>query len=580
MAYNKRINSICFITFLALFVYIYIIPITSATEEYRMVCAFDSDEAFGVEIIRKALEEKDHVKQTTYGDFYYNVVHKLLCFIENLTPITGKTIIIALRSVSCFFSFLSLVLLFFISKRITNIVWAPWLTIFAVSIAYTDFFFNATNAHPDSMQLTFILLALYVLMEAVKTNKIFYIFLSYLLVGLVFSTKFHGVFLLPLLAFVSILIIYRTKSSSFIILDLLSMISLSYFSYHTFDRNVLMHVDQTHPKLADFMSIIHLFHFIVVFVYIIKIITLIISYSNYKNKIICKINSFISLHSIGFFIAFFVVIHTSFEQTKNYNFILILLEFMDIITVGHWFSGEFAWYQWFGLISRIGVGSPVLSILCTYLFFVFIKQGFKETFNIERTVIWLWVVINVLYILFRVRAGFEHYVLPFMPLVWLLGMVGFIEYISAYKTLIQRVSTVVLLIILSPCVAQTLTIRKEFIEREESNVTKAGHWLVQNISKDQKIITDYYAYIPPVFSNYQECWGMDSIRVFSYNPDVIILTKLSNEFLDATKASRFIRGKSEDYLRVHFFYKNLMEGKFPYKQVKEMGDIRIFVRSK
>lgn len=573
-------SSVLFLIFLGLFFWTYILPVPTATRDYRMVSAFDSDEAMCMEIIREAIDAERPVQQMIYGDLYFNVVHHTVLYIGKFQPITPHLTILVLRSVSSFFAFICLFLLFALTRQITSDLYLPWIVMFVIGLCYSDFFLHAFNAHPDTMQLAFILGTLWILIKSLQTPKQNWLWLSFMGAALVFSTKFHGLFLLPLIALVTFRVVFQSTARVSISLDILSLISLVFLAYYTQESYVIQGLDSNHEKivlLTQVMGFIHLGFYATLFL---KLIFLLLSYVRKNLVVLQKINSSLNILSIGFVLAVGIVKYTSPEQTKDFQFMLVLFDFMEIITQGHWFAHDFNPLDWLLLISRVGVGSPVLTVLFFLFFLKFIYDIFKLKKWPNTWVLWTWVLINLIYILVRIRAGFDHYVLPFMPLVWLLSIVGVYEWIKDRSKIIKSVVILISFVVVCYSGFHTFTLRHQFLSREQDDRILMGQWMLQTIPKDSKVMADYYVYVPVDFLNYKECWGMDGAMVQDYNPDVIILSSLSKRFDNVERSADFLRGKSEDFIQRHQFYQNLRANKYAYHKIKESGDIQIFIKSK
>ncbi len=581
--FNSRgAKNIFWILFLGVFFWIYVIPIKTATNDRRMVAAFDSDEAMCLEIIKEAVTENRQVQQKIYGDAYFNLAHSTLLYLYPSSEITHQHIIICLRAVSCFFALLSLCTIFGIAMALTQHFWFSVGVVFSIFFGYYDFFFNATNAHPDSMQLSLLLGALFFIIQAFQLKKRRYFIMSFFLSGLAFSTKFFGVFMLPVLLIAIIGYVSDSKNNSYSFLfELLFWISIYYLIQYTDPIFIQKYISTDSLQKTEIVKMFGVIHRLIYLVLFLKL-TVFFPFLFIKYKIVFKkiLNAFNILIS-GLFLFSIAFFFTSPELSKNYSFLFLILNFEEEtgykISQGHWFSGEFGILHWLKLMSGHSIGHWMLILFFVLHSFLILYYLIKDKKMTLDWILWIWCSLNMLYVFFTVRAGFEHYLLTFMPVFWIFSLV-FIFKAWQYFPKSAYVSFLLLVHILSQNISEFFSKRSVFLSREETSVIKGGDWLLQNISLDKKIMADYYAYVPWDFQNYKECWGMDSLMVAVEQPDVIIITRISARFSSKEKSEQFLRGKSEDFLNKHYFYENLKKGNLPYVKAITFEDIDIYIK--
>lgn len=558
--------------FLFLFTWLFVLLIPVAAKDHRMIAAFDSDESLCIEIIGSSLAVDKPIKQTVYGDLYFNISKQVLHVLYKNQPITSHEIILILRSVSAFFAFICFVLLFFLSRTYTNNFWLPWLVIYLTLGAYTTLFLTGINAHPDTVQLAFILGSLYLLQLCINHASVWLFLCSFIMSGLAFSAKFHGIFLFPIQGLVFLYLVFKNKLIRNSFIEILGLLSLLYMWYFSFPSHLMKDIDVEHEHYLQLKNIVSFFHGFITLTTIVSIGLWLMRFVAKLKEIALKTYYVISTLSLGFLLAIFAIKVSSPEMSKNLNFMLVLFDFMDIITLGHWFQGDFTFVNWVSMLTQEGIGHPIL-VLLGIIFFIYhlMKRSIPK-----YGLIWLWVLFNLIYVLVRVRAGFEHYLITFMPLFWLLVVHEMQEYLKEKNHFLYGLSFSVAILIFMQGFRFTVFKRKEFTQRVNDSRLKLGAWLLNQHPVNDKVMADYYVYVPSEFTNYKESWGMDSSSVFSYDPDLIILSRLSSRFYDSSRADKFLRGEAKDFMAKNKFYDQLHKGLYPYKLIFELEEIKVF----
>jgi len=210
--FNWRIETMLFGGLLIAYFVVYLLPMLFlAAENVQMASVFYPDEGRYVKVIRGALEAQTlRIHFVSYGHFFFNLILIPLLFLQQFFTITDVHILLLLRGISWIFGLGSAWLTFVMARRFFGSE-AAWMSIAFLLIVPLTFLEYSTIAHPDTMQLFFILASLYytcLLAEKLETKHLLW---ASGMAGLAFSAKYAGILLLPLIAFVFVLQLYQSE---------------------------------------------------------------------------------------------------------------------------------------------------------------------------------------------------------------------------------------------------------------------------------------------------------------------------------------------------------------------------------
>ena len=212
--YKLQWESLLFIGLLTVYFIGFLLPlIFTACENVQIASVLYPDEGRYVKVIRGALEAKTlRIHFVSYGHFFFNLVLIPLLFLQQFFTITDVHILLSLRMISCLFALGSVVWVYVICKRFFGVEVA-WLSAFLLLLVPLTFTEYAVIAHPDTLQLFFILGSLYyICLMASEKWKNKYLIGASLMAGFAFSAKYAGILLLPLIAVVFLLQLYYSPS--------------------------------------------------------------------------------------------------------------------------------------------------------------------------------------------------------------------------------------------------------------------------------------------------------------------------------------------------------------------------------
>ncbi len=214
--YNLQWESLLFTILVLVYFIGFLFPLLfTACENVQIASVLYPDEGRYVKVIRGALEAKTlRIHFVSYGHFFFNLVLIPLLFLQQFFTITDVHILLSLRMISWVFGLGSVVWVYIISKRFLG-VGVAWLSAILLLIVSLTFIEYSTVAHPDTLQLFFILGSLYytcLLAEGSEKLEVRYLMWASTMAGLAFSAKYAGILLLPLIAFVFLGRLYQVEN--------------------------------------------------------------------------------------------------------------------------------------------------------------------------------------------------------------------------------------------------------------------------------------------------------------------------------------------------------------------------------
>ena len=190
----------------------YLYPLLfTACKDVQMASVFSPDEGRYVHLIRGALEAKSfRLHFVSYGHFYFNLVLLPLMLLQSFFVITDVHILLSLRGVSWLFGLGSAWMTYVLTKRFFG-VFEAWLSAVLLVFVPLTFLEYSVIAHPDTLQLFFILASLYAICSLSEKLSVRHLMWASAMAGLAFSAKYGGILLLPLIAFVFLRQVYQAE---------------------------------------------------------------------------------------------------------------------------------------------------------------------------------------------------------------------------------------------------------------------------------------------------------------------------------------------------------------------------------
>lgn len=117
------------------------------------------------------------------------------------------------------------------------------------------------------------------------------------------------------------------------------------------------------------------------------------------------------------------------------------------------------------------------------------------------------------------------------------------------------------------------------LESNDHNVL--GAWLTDNYTEETTILYDAYAYVPSEFPlALRIAKGQNYLIVNHLEPDLVVAREgIEKDFEDVDAADRSILGRGA-YLDAHYYYRYLREGRIPtYSLKKDFGSVAVYERT-
>ena len=171
----------------------------SASDNLRLVDAFDVDEALHLVIVKEALQKHSfRLAFNNYGHLYFNLTLIPLFIIDRVTDVTEQHMIVALRLVPALFAIATVVVGFLLARRYFGKV-AAWLTAFFLCTVPLLFLEFSVLSHPDIPQVFFMVCGVYAGCRLMEEGQYKWLIWGSVAAGLAFACKYSGIFLLPVL---------------------------------------------------------------------------------------------------------------------------------------------------------------------------------------------------------------------------------------------------------------------------------------------------------------------------------------------------------------------------------------------
>ncbi len=610
MILNKKQEFYLFCGLITIFFVWFLIPmIWSGSESIRVVAAFDSDEATHMKLIRRALVEGSFsLDYSVYGYLYFNIVLLFLKVVEQFIVIDDQVLIITLRVIPAIFSLASLYLLFSLIKRFFGATKA-WISAGMFCIVPLVFVFYSWNAHPDNVQLFFIILSMYWCYDFAQRGTIKAMTIASIAAGLAFAAKYAGIFIVPIIVVIGIYNLIQQKNidvrrglnrrdlyrgGGISALYLVAWYITGVYLVNFLKQGQLEFQSEEGVLLGTLLKIFGM-GLLVVGVGMWFAILI-------KRKNPASLNQLIGI--CGFVIAPIYLFLVGFYVGSPNSFIGLqfikgLIIQSQHITTGHVFIDEMGGFDWIKILASrgfLGILLFVLSVAGSFriMFRAMVKKreegkGEEETRNVLLTaevITLLWLILYLGYLIIRVRANIGHYLLPAIPFVMIIAISTLVDICSylARGFSKKRSKVVMSLLLATGCLAiiypsfqQVFAYRTKIFSRyEHSNTMIAGNWISKNYDKSITIMGDAYSYVPLQFTYFYTTWAMDDDLVKATAPDLIITTRVSNNrYSNLEDAMRFVDGE-EIFIERYNFYSQLRNGGLPYKKSREFGDITVY----
>jgi len=579
--------------------------IWSASESNSVVAVFNADERDQVEWVQKAYEEGTYnFELKKYGHLYFSTVLTGLNLTGIFTEVTEQHIILYLRLLSAFFGFLTVILIFQLGRRFVHFD-VGWLAAIMMIVAPLNFWDLSFQAHPDIMQVFFIVCALYWTSYIPIQNQSRSFYIATIFAGLACSVKYSGLFLLPVLYIIIIAhqcSLYRVIPSKFesnrfvfklrmVALFLCAgALAIYYFLTPQLVSNLLLDTPIESERNINFINQLKNIGLATGLALLVLVLFQPFwSYLKANTPFAYNIRSLIFKisGSIVLFVLTFAI--TSPYLLVDFNFLRGLLQQSEIISKGHVYLEQAGASGWLNVLGSSSLLDPVTLIFSGFgmimAFGGLLINGFKK----KKSMLWivaLWVIIYFLLLILRISHHPPRFLLPIVPPLVVLSaytISAFVSKILDYITPRQRKSvestliTIIGVVFIVANTPQLQHYRSNMITRTENNpYLEAGRFLSEQYHDTTRIVYDAYSYIPDTFNNAEEIWNLTDSAVRDKQPEVVVVNaKMSRRFSSKAMANRFAGGPDR-YMESYTFYQKIKSGELNYVLVRDFGPVQIY----
>ncbi len=572
-----------------------------------MVDSGGIDEFRHAQIIQNALQTNSfRILLNSYGHLYFNLTLIILFIAKTFSSISEQHIILLLRLIPALFAVATVYITYQFSRKFFGKM-ASYLSIIFLCIYPLKFLSFSIISHPDTLQIFFITFSIYASLLFIKNGHLKWMMLSGMMAGLAFSTKYAGIFVLPVLFLVVLLHELKMKnqfqSKKSMLTSRLANYVLSPLFLICISISIFATPDLVSSILAEDGSIdnIEMIHFLTqgrILTAIIGVAILI--YGVIKTVVISKpqmrrmtdiIDRLLLKMLLILFIFTITFIITSPYLLIGFNFLSGIAFESRHIASGHLFeehTNPFIWIEF--LFSYQILGKFLFTILIMGLFLFVARQIQKKKSDAfyPEIVVLSFCFFYIGYLVFQVKMARVRYLLPILPFLIIFISYSFQEvifYLTQKLIKNQRhfvpYITACLIIALPTGLALTRAdhFKKDRIAQERTNpLIQAGKWLEEHCEENCKIFYDRFTYIPPKFDHVIGDYGGTIEQLEQFQPDIVVINRNHfSIFEDIHQAETYLSGENE-FIKHHQYYQALRNGSLGYIQIATFGegDVIIF----
>lgn len=492
--------------------------IWNASENKRLVEAFSDDEAFFLDLIKKAVKDNTFdIDFYGYGQLYFYITLAPLLAANQFTNVTEQHIIVALRLVSFLSGIATALAVFLLSRRFFSRTTA-WLATFLLLTVPRNFLDWSDTAHPDMLQLFLITAGIYFMCRLTKEKKDGFIILSSAFAALAFATKYAGAILLP--------IIWATTSAQTKarrhIAGALCKIALSGLTFILVSFLMLFYplTDPDSGGAGFFGGIMY----------------------EIEEAQAGEFGAAGSPSWLDVMISPYLV-----------DELIMLLALLSLVI----FSWRVIRRGWARILSPEGIIWLWITAYYSVLI-LFINWKIPRILLPITPFIIILASSSLSRIIDFLLKNLDKWIAISLTII-LLATVFHVEK-PRFDAVIEH---------------------HEYMEEraKESGSFKVGGWLVQQYPPDTRILYDARSYVPPYFTAVSRTYEGSLELLKKVNPDVVVIDLERAEiFHDLNNSGNFTEGESE-FIKIFDYYKSLQEGSVNYTLVKEFEGIRVYEHS-
>ena len=581
----------------------------SASDNLRLVDAFDVDEGLHLVIVKEALQKHSfRLAFNNYGHLYFNLTLIPLFILDRVTDVTEQHMIVALRLVPALFAIAAVVVGFLLARRYFGKL-AAWLTAFflcSVPLLFLEF---SVLSHPDIPQVFFMVCGVYAGCRLMEEGHWRWLNLGSVAAGLAFASKYSGLFLLPVIWTIALVhavfldrdkidspafgfTIHRMALSCTLILGILCLLIGIVVSPDVAARYF------TGDGRVDDISKLIIIKWIRIMMFLAGVFLLTVSNMvifSVKGRGFFRIVQRIDVFVFRIIISVFVFGLTFFIASPylflGLNFMTGILFESRHTAVGHTFREMPNKLMWItSLTSPLLIGKFLFYLVIIRLGISIVqlfRKGWKRLWTPEF-VVWGWIFLYLSFLVFRVNMVRHHYLLPVLPFLILLSVLPIKQGMEfAIKSIPRKLGIVLAVILvltacgiaLFPSFQRLVDFRRERMARgQTSSEVEAGRWLEAHYRPTTRILYDRYSYVPPKFQDVEGTFLATAQTVEEFQPDIIVTNKHGQwPFEDIEMAGLYVLGEGL-YKQRYAYYQSLRDGSAGYRLLKDWGDVQIYCK--
>lgn len=443
MNWNRLESALMWFLTIGVFSWIVMPLIGLAATNDRIVELFYSDEAIHLRLLRDALASRTLALYfESYGHLYFNLTLLPLFVISWWVPLTDYQIMLALRLIPMGFGIATTGLTFLMTRRyFGNIAaWFAWSALLTFPLVFLA---RSAISNPDMPQLFFILLGLYALCRFGENAQVYWLWNVAIASGFAFATKYSGLFVLLLGLFVFGLYSLFRSHQSLLRVDPLQVTQMTRILVGVAGVFGIFSTLLVTPELGfavQWLSIdgsftdpinIQLLHQMQLFIGVASVMLIILSAIPITWRYTAQHRAIAqSLAVGGAYVALFVL---AFSATSPFSYARLaflkgmIRESRDK-AIGIDLAVETSGLMWFEvLFSTHGLPNLILILLCLSLgrvIWKLLRQHPQALFTAD-SLLWMWVIFFMGYLIARVAFRPPHYLLPVIPALLILAAAPF-----------------------------------------------------------------------------------------------------------------------------------------------------------
>ena len=530
-----RAETIAALTVIALWCATLMAPATSAADDVRVLATFQTDEALQVNLVGRALEDgRFAFTYGTYPHLFFNTALVPLKVIAVARPVTERDIAVALRSVCLGFAAATILLIFLWARQVYGRA-AAWLSM-GILMVNPMYYAWAVYAHPDVVQLFFLMFALYLLVQFVNRPSTARLLATSVVAGLAFATKYGGLPLLPLIWAAIVYTVHANRrpmptigawpmrmATALIAVALIvgaMWLEAGWLAAHVTEDGQL---DLPAPeRTIGFLR--HLTQSVGVGIGALALFTrpwTALQRSDRLRRVVQEIVSSV----VAFVAAFTIVSPYSWARLafiKGLVYHTVHGGLVEPVTSANWAAF---------ITAEMGAWTVATAALTAVWVIVSLKRPGVTT--VSDVVLVTWTALFFVVLFLPVHGVARHYVLPLIPPMILLacrGLTGVAAVVgqklpsSAARRVAAAVAVAALIVLEAPLAVRLAAERKATLARvETSDAVWVGRWLQCHAPRSARIAYDYSSYVPMYFSDVRATWGGTLAWLGDVDPDAVIV---------------------------------------------------------